>query len=60
VVFFVSVGLLVSLEDVNSHWAVIAKSLFLSPLWSGMPHYLVIRYRIHEPEALPSKPAEPE
>ena len=40
--------------------AVIAASLFLSPLWSGMLHYLVIRYRIHDPVALPSNPAEPE
>jgi hypothetical protein len=40
--------------------AVIAASLFLSPLWSGMLHYLVIRYRIHNPVALPSNPAEPE
>ena len=40
--------------------AVIAASLFLSPLWSGMLHYLVIRYRIHGPVALPSNPAEPE
>ena len=116
VVFFVSIGLLVDLEYVKSHWgvivgvtfgvlfiktllgwalvsslvipqiggfnfvlstsggasgiftsfeadfllAVIAASLFLSPLWSGMLHYLVIRYRIHNPVALPSNPAEPE
>jgi hypothetical protein len=40
--------------------AVIAASLFLSPLWSGMLHYLVIRYRIHDPVALPSNPTEPE
>ena len=40
--------------------AVIAASLFLSPLWSGMLHYLVIRYRIHGPVALPSNPAERE
>ena len=40
--------------------AVIDASLFLSPLWSGMLHYLVIRYRIHDPVALPSNPAEPE
>jgi CPA2 family monovalent cation:H+ antiporter-2 len=40
--------------------AMIAASLFLSPLWSGMLHYLVIRYRIHDPVALPSNPAEPE
>jgi len=40
--------------------AVIAASLFLSTLWSGMLHYLVIRYRIHDPVALPSNPAEPE
>jgi monovalent cation:H+ antiporter-2, CPA2 family len=40
--------------------AVIAASLFLSPLRSGMLHYLVIRYRIHDPVALPSNPAEPE
>ncbi|MDA9825679.1 cation:proton antiporter [Alphaproteobacteria bacterium] len=40
--------------------AVIAASLFLSPLWSGMLHYLVIRYWIHDPVALPSNPAEPE
>ena len=116
VVFFVSIGLLVDLEYVKSHWgvvvgvtfgvlfiktllgwalvsslvtpqigefsfvlttsgvasgiftsfeadfllAVIAASLFLSPLWSGMLHYLVIRYRIHGPVALPSNPAERE
>jgi hypothetical protein len=40
--------------------AMIAASLFLSPLWSGMLHYLVIRYRIHDPVAPPSNPAEPE
>ena len=40
--------------------AVIAASLFLSPLWSGMLHYLVIRYWIHDPVALPSNLAEPE
>lgn len=40
--------------------SVIAASLFLSPLWSGMLHYLVIRYRIHDPAALPSNLAEPE
>ena len=113
VVFFVSIGLLVDLEYVKSHWgvvvgvtfgvlfiktllgwalvsslvtpqigefsfvlttsggasgiftsfesdfllAVIAASLFLSPLRSGMLHYLVIRYRIHGPVALPSNPA---
>jgi hypothetical protein len=38
----------------------IAASLFLSPLWSGMLHYLVIRNRIHDPVALPSNPAERE
>jgi hypothetical protein len=37
---------------------VITESLFLPPLWSGMLHYLVIRYRIHDPGALPSNPAE--
>ena len=37
---------------------VIAASLFLSPLWSGMLHYLVICYRIHDPVALPSDTAE--
>ena len=40
--------------------AVIAASLFLSPLWSWMLHYLVIRYRIHDPVALLSKLADPE
>jgi monovalent cation:H+ antiporter-2, CPA2 family len=40
--------------------AVIAASLFLLPLWSGMLHYLVIRYRVHDPVAPPSNPAEPE
>jgi hypothetical protein len=39
---------------------VIAASLFLSPSWSGMLHYLVIPYRIHDPVALPSGAAEPE
>ena len=37
---------------------VIAASLLLSPLWSGMLHYLVICYRIHDPVALPSGAAE--
>jgi predicted Kef-type K+ transport protein len=40
--------------------AVIAASLFLSPLWSRMLHYLVIRYRTHDPVALPSNPSKPE
>ena len=40
--------------------AVIAASLFFSPLWSGVLRYLVICYRIHNPVALPSSPAEPE
>ena len=40
--------------------AVIAASLFLSPLWSGVLHYLVIRYQIHDPAALLSNLAEPE
>jgi hypothetical protein len=39
---------------------VIAASLFLSPSWSGMLHYLVIPYRIPDPVALPSGAAEPE
>lgn len=116
VVFFISIGLLVDLEYVKSHWgvvvgvtfgvlfiktllgwalvsslvtpqigefsfvlttsggasgiftsfdadfllAVIAASLFLSPLWSGMLHYQAIRYRIHDPAALPFNLAEPE
>ena len=37
---------------------VIAASLFLSPLWNGMLHHLVICYRIHDPVALPSGAAE--
>ena len=40
--------------------AVIAASLFLSPLRSRMLHYLVISYRIYDPVALPSGAAEPE
>jgi CPA2 family monovalent cation:H+ antiporter-2 len=39
--------------------AVIAASLFLSPLWSGTLHYLVIRYWTHDPAALSSNLAEP-
>jgi Kef-type K+ transport system membrane component KefB len=38
--------------------AVVAASLFLSHLWSGMLHYLVIRYQIYDPVALPSNPTE--
>jgi hypothetical protein len=38
---------------------VIAASLFLSPLRSEVRHYMVARCLIHEPVALPSKPAEP-
>ena len=40
--------------------AVIAASLFLSPLRSRMLHFRVVRYRVHNPVALPSNPAEPE
>ena len=40
--------------------AVIEASLFLSPLWSGMLHYLVIRYWTHDSAALSSNLAEPE
>ena len=55
----VASGIFISFEA-DFLLAVIAASLFLSPLWSGMLHYLVIRYRIHDPVALPSNPAEPE
>jgi len=34
--------------------AVIAASLFISPIWSGVLHYLVVRYRIHDPDPQPS------
>jgi Kef-type K+ transport system membrane component KefB len=34
--------------------AVIAASLFISPIWSGVLHYLVMRYRIHDPDPQPS------
>jgi CPA2 family monovalent cation:H+ antiporter-2 len=34
--------------------AVIAASLFKSPIWSGVLHYLVVRYRIHDPDPQPS------
>jgi CPA2 family monovalent cation:H+ antiporter-2 len=34
--------------------AVIAASLFISPIWSGVLHYLVVRCRIHDPDPQPS------
>jgi CPA2 family monovalent cation:H+ antiporter-2 len=34
-------------------FAVIAASLLVSPIWSGVLHYLVTRYRIHHPMPLP-------
>ncbi|XDZ68053.1 cation:proton antiporter [Alphaproteobacteria bacterium LSUCC0226] len=34
--------------------AAIAASLFISPIWSGVLHYLVVRYRIHDPDPQPS------
>jgi Kef-type K+ transport system membrane component KefB len=38
---------------------VIAASLFISPLWSGVLHYMVIRYRILDLVMLPVNPAKP-
>jgi len=34
--------------------AVIAASLFISPIWNGVLHYLVVRYQIHDPDPQPS------
>ena len=34
--------------------AVIAASLFISQIWSGVLHYLVVRCRIHDPDPQPS------
>ena len=43
--------------EVDFLFAVIAASLFLSPIWSGVLHYLLVRYRIHDPHGGP--PVEP-
>jgi len=38
--------------QVDFLFAVIAASLFVSPVWSGALHYLVVRHRIHQPVLL--------
>ncbi len=35
-------------------FAIIAASLFVSPVWSGILNYLVVRYRLHDPSSNPS------
>ena len=46
--------------QVDFLFAVIAASLFVSPVWTGALHYLVVRHRIHQPvllgaEAMPDR-----
>ena len=43
--------------EVDFLFAVIAASLFLSPIWSGVLHYLLVHSQIHDPRGGP--PVEP-
>ena len=55
----VSSGIFTSFEA-DFLLAVISANLFLSPLWSGMLHFLLIRYRFHLLVYLPFNHHEPE